>query len=82
VTERPDGWIRWTTIVCVALLALIAGTVSYLHVHRLVALRPWARRSRPQGITWQPPQLRAGSSSPISRSAHCCRHLFNAPVAA
>jgi hypothetical protein len=34
VTERPDGWIRWTTIVCVALLALIAGTVSYLHVHR------------------------------------------------
>jgi hypothetical protein len=39
VTERPDGWIRWTTIVCVALLALIAGTVSCLHVHRLVALR-------------------------------------------
>lgn len=33
-----DRWIRWTTIGCVALLALIAGTVSYLHMHMLVAL--------------------------------------------
>jgi hypothetical protein len=32
-----DRWIRWTTIGCVALLALIAGTVSYLHMHMLVA---------------------------------------------
>jgi hypothetical protein len=32
-----DRWIRWTTIACVALLALIAGTVSYLHMHALVA---------------------------------------------
>jgi hypothetical protein len=49
VTERPDGWIWWTTIVCVALLALIAGTVSYLHVHRLAALHGQpggSRRSR------------------------------------
>jgi len=38
VTGRADGWIRWTTIRCVALLALIAGTVSYLHMHMLVAL--------------------------------------------
>ena len=38
MTGRADGWIRWTTIVCVAFLALIAGTVSYLHMHRLVAL--------------------------------------------
>ena len=30
--------IRRTTTGCVALLALIAGTVSYLHMHRLVAL--------------------------------------------
>lgn len=37
MTGRPDGWIRWTTIGCVALLALIAGTVSYLHMHILVA---------------------------------------------
>ena len=33
-----DRWIRWTTIGCVALLALIAGTVSYLHMHLLVEL--------------------------------------------
>ena len=32
-----DRWIRWTTIGCVGLLALIAGTVSYLHMHLLVA---------------------------------------------
>ena len=31
-----ERWIRWTTIGCVALLALIAGTVSYLHMHALV----------------------------------------------
>jgi Protein of unknown function (DUF2637) len=37
VTGRADGWIRRTTIGCVALLALIAGTVSYLHRHMLVA---------------------------------------------
>jgi len=37
VTSRPDRWIRWTTTGCVGLLALIAGTVSYLHMHRLVA---------------------------------------------
>lgn len=37
--NRPgDRWIRWTTTGCVALLALIAGTVSYLHMHTLVAL--------------------------------------------
>jgi hypothetical protein len=38
VTGRADGWIGWTTIGCVALLALIAGTVSYLHMHMLVVL--------------------------------------------
>ncbi len=31
-----DQWIRWTTTGCVALLALVAGTVSYLHMHMLV----------------------------------------------
>lgn len=35
---QPDRWIKRTTTACVALLALIAGTVSYLHMHRLVAL--------------------------------------------
>jgi hypothetical protein len=37
VTGRADRWIRWTTTGCVALLALIAATVSYLHMHMLVA---------------------------------------------
>jgi hypothetical protein len=27
MTGGADRWIRWTTIVCVGLLALIAGTV-------------------------------------------------------
>lgn len=39
MTARSDLWIRRTTIGCVALLALIAGTVSYLHMHALVALQ-------------------------------------------
>jgi hypothetical protein len=37
MSGQPDRWIGWTTIACVALLALIAGTVSYLHMHLLVA---------------------------------------------
>ena len=35
---QGDRWIRSTTTGCVALLALIAGTVSYLHMHLLVEL--------------------------------------------
>jgi Protein of unknown function (DUF2637) len=38
MNRQADRWIRWTTTGCVALLALIAGTVSYLHMHRLVEL--------------------------------------------
>ena len=38
MSGRADRWIRWTTTGCVGLLALIAGTVSYLHMHTLVAL--------------------------------------------
>jgi hypothetical protein len=38
VSRQADRWIRWTTTGCVGLLALIAGTVSYLHMHTLVAL--------------------------------------------
>jgi len=38
MTAGADRWIRWTTTGCVALLALIAGTVSYLHMHLLVTL--------------------------------------------
>src|SRR5258707_2941773 len=38
MSAGTDRWIRWTTPGCVALLALIAGTVSYLHMHMLVEL--------------------------------------------
>jgi hypothetical protein len=38
MTGPADQWIRRTTIGCVGLLALIAGTVSYLHMHMLVEL--------------------------------------------
>jgi hypothetical protein len=38
MTGRADGWIRRTTTGGVTLLAVIAGMVSYLHMHRLVAL--------------------------------------------
>jgi diadenosine tetraphosphate (Ap4A) HIT family hydrolase len=38
VNRRADWWIRRTTTGCVALLALIAGTVSHLHMHLLVEL--------------------------------------------
>ncbi len=38
MSGRADQWIRRTTTGCVAMLALIAGTVSYLHMHALVAL--------------------------------------------
>ena len=37
MSRRPGGWVGWTTTGCVALLAVIAGTVSYLHMHQLVA---------------------------------------------
>jgi hypothetical protein len=37
MSRRPGGWVGWTTIGCVALLAVIAGTVSCLHMHQLVA---------------------------------------------
>ncbi len=36
MTGQLDRWIRWTTIGSVGLLALIAGTVSYLHMQLLV----------------------------------------------
>src|SRR5215472_8516695 len=37
MNTQADRWIKGTTTSCVALLALIAGTVSYLHMHMLVA---------------------------------------------
>src|SRR5215472_13923234 len=38
MTGRSDKWIRRTTTGCVAVLATIAATVSYLHMHMLVEL--------------------------------------------
>jgi hypothetical protein len=38
VTGQADRWIRRITFGCVGMLALIAGTVSYLHMHLLVEL--------------------------------------------
>jgi Protein of unknown function (DUF2637) len=38
VTGRTDSWVRRTTIACVGLLAVIAGIVSYLHMHELVEM--------------------------------------------
>jgi Protein of unknown function (DUF2637) len=38
MTGSADRWIRRTTIGCVGILAVIAGTVSYLHMHLLVEL--------------------------------------------
>ena len=38
MSAGADQWIRLTTTACVGLLALIAGTVSYLHLHMLVEL--------------------------------------------
>jgi hypothetical protein len=38
MSGAADRWIKRTTTGCVAMLALIAGTVSYLHMHMLVEL--------------------------------------------
>jgi hypothetical protein len=38
MTGQADRWIRRTTTGCVGMLALIAATVSYLHMHLLVEI--------------------------------------------
>jgi hypothetical protein len=38
MSDGAGRWIRWTTTGCVALLGLIAGTVSCLRMHLLVEL--------------------------------------------
>jgi hypothetical protein len=53
VSGQADGLIRWTTIGCVTLLAAIAGTVSYLHMHLLVELhgqRGWVAALTPLSV--------------------------------
>jgi len=53
--HEPAGerWIRGTTTGCVGLLALIAGTVSCLHMHTLVALHGqpgWVAALTPRSV--------------------------------
>jgi putative transposase len=71
--EQPaDRWISWTTIGCVGLLALLAGTLpierlagmrmivtpgTIVRWHRDIVRRRWARRSR-QGRSGRPPTSR------------------------
>jgi Protein of unknown function (DUF2637) len=48
-----DRWIRRTTIGCVVTLVLIAGIVSYLHMHLLVQLHGqpvWASALTPLSV--------------------------------
>jgi hypothetical protein len=65
-----DRWIRWTTIGCVAFLALIAGTMSYLPMHALVARHGQPGAAMPVGPASastaelrlvRPPQLGQGN---------------------
>src|SRR5262245_6415438 len=79
MSAGADRWIRWTTIACVALLALIAGTVSYLHMHTLVA-----RHGQPGWVAALTPVLRrrddrgrvdhaAGGLAHPAGAVGCCR---------
>lgn len=67
---RADGWIRRTTIACVAVLALIAGTVSYLHMHALVALHGqpgWVAALTPLSVDGM---IVAASTTLLAESRH------------
>lgn len=53
MTAWADRWIRRTTIGCVGILALIAGTVSYLHMHvgtRYSRYERWGRMVKQSGL--------------------------------
>jgi Protein of unknown function (DUF2637) len=53
VSGRTDRWIGRTTVGCVGMLALIAGAVSYLHMHLLVELHGqpgWAAALTPLSV--------------------------------
>jgi hypothetical protein len=73
VTGRADDRIRRTTTGCVALLALIAGTVSYLHMHRLVALygrSGWVAALTPLSVDGM---IVAASTTLLAESRAGCR---------
>lgn len=70
---RGDRWIRQITIGSVVLLALIAGTVSYLHMHRLVALHGqpgWVAALTPLAVDGV---IVAASTSLLADSRHGAR---------
>jgi hypothetical protein len=71
-----DRWIRWTTTGCVALLALIAGTVSYLHMHMLVELHGqpgWVAALTPFSVDGM---IVAASTTLLADSRSCGRGGF------
>jgi len=72
-TGGADRWIRWTTTGCVALLALIAGTVSYLHMHLLVELHGqpgWVAALTPLSVDGM---IVAASTTLLAESRAGCR---------
>jgi Protein of unknown function (DUF2637) len=73
VIGRADRWIRHSTIGCVGMLALIAGTVSYLHMHLLVELHGqpgWVAALTPLSVDG----MIAAASTPLLAESRCCRH--------
>ena len=73
MTGRADRRIRRTTIGCVVLLALIADTVSYLHIHRLVALHGqpgWVASLTPLSLDGM---IVAASATLLAESRACRR---------
>ncbi len=53
MNRRADRWIKRTTVGCVGMLAVIAGAVSYLHMHLLVKLHGqpgWAAALPPLSV--------------------------------
>lgn len=73
MTGHADVWIRRTTTGCVTMLALIAGTVSYLHMHALVELHGqpgWVAALTPLSVDGM---IVAASTSLLADSRLGCR---------
>jgi transposase-like protein len=71
VTGRADRWIRRTTIGCVTILALIAGTVSYLHMHAWDRVSGKRKNYSPE-FKYEAARMVVDSSQPI---AHVAREI-------
>jgi hypothetical protein len=75
MTRRVDRWTRRTTIGCVGMLALIAGTMSYLHMQAAIRLlfSPSA--------TWKATDCSVAVKPPAHGVGRCCRNdAFPAPA--